>query len=85
MTSTADKPIDTHLIGIVYDAIRRDLGRAFDTLSTPIDARRRVLLRTTSSGLLPFSAATTPVRCESLASGPTALILRAAAAGRAGR
>ncbi|SEB29492.1 hypothetical protein SAMN04490239_0099 [Rhodococcus koreensis] len=62
MTSTADKPIDTHLIGIVYDAIRRDLGRAFDTLSTPIDARRRVLLRTTSSGLLPFSAATTPVK-----------------------
>ncbi|QHE73544.1 hemerythrin domain-containing protein [Rhodococcus sp. WAY2] len=44
MTTTADRPIDTRLINIVHDAIRRDLGRTFDTLSIPIDARRRTLL-----------------------------------------
>ncbi|QHE72651.1 hypothetical protein [Rhodococcus sp. WAY2] len=44
MTTTADRPIDTRLINIVHDAIRRDLGRTFDTLSIPIDVRRRALL-----------------------------------------
>ncbi|GAF46466.1 hemerythrin domain-containing protein [Rhodococcus wratislaviensis] len=46
MTTTSTYPIDPHLIGIIHDALRRDLGRTFDTLSTraPLGARRRAAL-----------------------------------------
>ncbi|MFD2157188.1 hypothetical protein ACFSUH_43870 [Rhodococcus jostii] len=41
MTTTTAHPVDTQLIGIIHDALRRDLGRTFDTLSirAPLGAR----------------------------------------------
>ncbi|MDF3311118.1 hemerythrin domain-containing protein [Rhodococcus sp. T2V] len=46
MTTTPAHPVDTHLIGIIHDALRRDLGRTFDALSSrpPLGARRRAAL-----------------------------------------
>ncbi|SEB41913.1 hemerythrin domain-containing protein [Rhodococcus jostii] len=46
MTTTTAHPVDTQLIGIIHDALRRDLGRTFDTLSirAPLGARRRAAL-----------------------------------------
>lgn len=46
MTANPDPPVDTKLIGIIHDALRRDLGRTLDALSTrtPIDAARRAAL-----------------------------------------
>ena len=34
MTGVPDAPADTRMMGIVHDALRRDLGRAIDALST---------------------------------------------------
>ncbi|PBC35506.1 cation-binding protein [Rhodococcus sp. ACS1] len=46
MTTATAHPVDTQLIGIIHDALRRDLGRTFDTLSSraPLGARRRAAL-----------------------------------------
>jgi len=46
MTTTTAHPVDTELIGIIHDALRRDLGRTFDALSSraPLGARRRAAL-----------------------------------------
>lgn len=46
MTTTTAHPVDTQLIGIIHDALRRDLGRTFDTLATrtPPGAYRRAAL-----------------------------------------
>ena len=34
MTRCPNAPADTRMMGIVHDALRRDLGRAIDVLST---------------------------------------------------
>lgn len=46
MTTTTAHPVDTQLKGIIHDALRRDLGRTFDILSSraPIGAHRRAEL-----------------------------------------
>jgi Hemerythrin HHE cation binding domain/Polyketide cyclase / dehydrase and lipid transport len=46
MTRTPNAPADTRMMGIVHDALRRDLGRAVDALATPPypdDARRAAI------------------------------------------
>lgn len=46
MATTTAQPVDLQLIGIIHDALRCDLGRSFDTLSTrtPLGAHRRAAL-----------------------------------------
>ena len=46
MKRLPDAPADTRMMGIVHDALRRDLDRAVDVLSTapfPADAQRRAI------------------------------------------
>lgn len=46
MTTTAAHPVNTQLISTIHDALRRDLGRTFNILSTrtPLGARHRAAL-----------------------------------------